>query len=93
MAGAVTAFPFAISSKDKSARTGALTTSRGVINTPAFMPLATAATTKALTFDQVKQTGAEIVLGNTYHLMLRPTAERIARLGGLHTFMRWDRPI
>jgi queuine tRNA-ribosyltransferase len=86
-------FPFSIAATDGAARTGALKTSRGDIRTPAFMPLATAGTTKALTFDQVKQTGADIVLGNTYHLMLRPTAERIARLGGLHHFMRWDRPI
>lgn len=89
----MTAFPFSVAATDGAARTGALTTSRGAIRTPAFMPLATAGTTKAMTFDQVKQTGADIVLGNTYHLMLRPTAERIARLGGLHKFMRWDRPI
>ena len=93
MARGMTAFPFSVAATDGAARTGALTTSRGAIRTPAFMPLATAGTTKAMTFDQVKQTGADIVLGNTYHLMLRPTAERIARLGGLHKFMRWDRPI
>jgi queuine tRNA-ribosyltransferase len=93
MARAMTAFPFTISAIDRAARAGALETSRGAIRTPAFMPLATAATTKALTFDQVRQTGANIVLGNTYHLMLRPGAERLARLGGLHEFMRWDRPI
>ncbi len=86
-------FQFRIDAKNGAARTGALITSRGEIRTPAFMPLATAGTTKALTFDQVKQTGADIVLGNTYHLMLRPTAERVARLGGLHHFMRWGRPI
>ncbi|MGE3867766.1 MAG: tRNA guanosine(34) transglycosylase Tgt, partial [Hyphomonadaceae bacterium] len=89
----MTAFPFRIAAVDGAARTGALVTARGEIRTPAFMPLATAATTKALTFDQVKQTGADIVLGNTYHLMIRPSAERIARLGGLHHFMRWERPI
>jgi queuine tRNA-ribosyltransferase len=89
----MTAFPFTISAIDRVARSGVLETSRGAIRTPAFMPLATAATTKALTFDQVKQTGADIVLGNTYHLMLRPTPERLQRLGGLHEFMRWDRPI
>ncbi|HEX4182788.1 MAG TPA: tRNA guanosine(34) transglycosylase Tgt [Caulobacteraceae bacterium] len=87
------AFPFNITAVDGAARTGVLATPRGEIRTPAFMPLATAGTIKALTVDQVKATGADIVLGNTYHLMLRPTAERVARLGGLHRFMRWDRPI
>jgi queuine tRNA-ribosyltransferase len=87
------AFPFTISATDGAARTGVLTTPHGAIRTPAFMPLATAGTVKALTVDQVVQTGADVVLGNTYHLMLRPTAERIARLGGLHRFMRWERPI
>ena len=89
----MSAFPFAISAVEGPARTGVLTTRRGQIHTPAFMPLATAGAVKALTVDQVRQTGAEIVLGNTYHLMLRPGAERVARLGGLHRFMRWDRPI
>ncbi|HLI68080.1 MAG TPA: tRNA guanosine(34) transglycosylase Tgt [Caulobacteraceae bacterium] len=87
------AFPFTIAASDGAARTGVLQTPRGAIRTPAFMPLATAGTVKALTVDQVIQTGADVVLGNTYHLMLRPTAERIARLGGLHRFMRWERPI
>jgi queuine tRNA-ribosyltransferase len=87
------AFPFTIEARDGAARTGVLATPRGDIRTPAFMPLATAGTIKALTTDQVAATGADIVLGNTYHLMLRPTAERIARLGGLHRFMRWERPI
>jgi queuine tRNA-ribosyltransferase len=87
------AFPFEISATDGAARTGTLRTTRGDIRTPAFMPVGTAATVKALTVDQVAQTGADIILGNTYHLMLRPTAERIQRLGGLHRFMRWDRPI
>ncbi|MDP1598808.1 tRNA guanosine(34) transglycosylase Tgt [Phenylobacterium sp.] len=87
------AFPFEISATEGGARTGVLKTPRGDIRTPAFMPEGTAATVKALTVDQVAQTGADIILGNTYHLMLRPTAERIARLGGLHRFMRWDRPI
>ena len=87
------AFPFAIQATDGRARTGVLATPRGEIRTPAFMPVGTAATVKALTVDQVKATGADIILGNTYHLMLRPTAERVARLGGLHRFMRWDRPI
>jgi queuine tRNA-ribosyltransferase len=89
----VTAFPFLINAVDGTARTGLLQTSRGDIRTPAFMPVGTAATVKALTVEQVRQAGADILLGNTYHLMLRPTAERIARLGGLHRFMRWERPI
>ena len=87
------AFQFDISATDGAARAGVLKTPRGDIRTPAFMPVGTAATVKALTVDQVASTGADIVLGNTYHLMLRPTAERIARLGGLHRFMRWERPI
>ncbi len=86
-------FPFDIAATDGKARTGVLRTPRGDIRTPAFMPVGTAGTVKALTVDQVAQTGADILLGNTYHLMLRPTAERVARLGGLHRFMRWDRPI
>jgi queuine tRNA-ribosyltransferase len=87
------AFPFRIDAVDGEARTGALQTARGQIRTPAFMPVGTAGTVKALTVDQVAATGADILLGNTYHLMLRPTAERVARLGGLHRFMRWERPI
>jgi queuine tRNA-ribosyltransferase len=87
------AFPFAIEATDGKARTGVLSTPRGEIRTPAFMPVGTAGTVKALTVDQVAAAGADILLGNTYHLMLRPTAERVARLGGLHKFMRWDRPI
>ena len=86
-------FPFKINATDGAARTGVLSTPRGDIRTPAFMPVGTAGTVKALTVDQVKQTGADIILGNTYHLMLRPGAERVARLGGLHRFMRWDKPI
>jgi queuine tRNA-ribosyltransferase len=89
----MTAFPFHIQATEGAARTGVLTTSRGEIRTPAFMPVGTAGTVKALTVDQVAATGADILLGNTYHLMLRPTAERVARLGGLHRFMRWDRTI
>jgi len=89
----VSAFPFEISARDGAARTGVLKTARGDIRTPAFMPVGTAATVKALTVDQVAATGADIILGNTYHLMLRPTAERVKRLGGLHRFMRWDKPI
>jgi queuine tRNA-ribosyltransferase len=87
------AFSFEISATDGAARTGVLKTPRGDIRTPAFMPVGTAATVKALMVDQVKATGADIILGNTYHLMLRPTAERVKRLGGLHRFMRWDKPI
>ena len=87
------AFDFTLSATDGAARTGVLKTPRGDIRTPAFMPVGTAGTVKALTVDQVKQTGADIILGNTYHLMLRPTAERVKRLGGLHRFMRWDGPI
>jgi len=87
------AFPFVIDAWDGAARVGVLRTPRGDIDTPAFMPLGTAGTVKTLMVDQVRQTGAQILLGNTYHLMLRPTAERIARLGGLHRFMRWDGPI
>lgn len=86
-------FPFQISATEGRARTGVLKTARGDIRTPAFMPVGTAATVKAMTVDQVNQTGADIILGNTYHLMLRPGPERMQRLGGLHTFMRWDKPI
>ncbi len=84
---------FVLSATDGGARTGVLSTPRGDIRTPAFMPVGTAATVKALTAGQVRQAGADIILGNTYHLMLRPTAERVHRLGGLHRFMGWDRPI
>ena len=84
---------FEVKATEGKARRGVVRLARGEIQTPAFMPVGTAATVKALTVDQVKSTGAGIILGNTYHLMLRPTAERIHRLGGLHRFMRWDRPI
>ena len=87
------AFPFTIAGTDRRARAGVLATPRGEIRTPAFMPVGTAGTVKALTVDQVAATGADIILGNTYHLMLRPGAERVARLGGLHRFMRWEKPI
>src|SRR3954471_14463640 len=87
------AFPFTIAATEGRARTGVLATPRGDIRTPAFMPVGTAGTVKALTVDQVAETGADILLGNTYHLMLRPTAERVKRLGGLHRFMRWEKPI
>ena len=86
-------FGFRLLAQDGAARRGEIATPRGTIRTPAFMPVGTAATVKALTFDQVKAAGADVVLANTYHLMLRPGAERVARLGGLHTFMRWDGPI
>jgi queuine tRNA-ribosyltransferase len=86
-------FSFALHATDGQARTGVISTPRGEIRTPAFMPVGTAATVKAMMPESVRATGADILLGNTYHLMLRPTAERIARLGGLHKFMNWDRPI
>lgn len=86
-------FGFALLAEDGAARRGRLMTAHGTVETPAFMPVGTAATVKGLTTDQVLDTGAEIILGNTYHLMLRPGAERIARLGGLHRFMNWQRPI
>ncbi len=86
-------FAFDIHARDGAARTGVLRTPRGDIRTPAFMPVGTAGTVKALTVDQVTAAGADIILGNTYHLMLRPGGERMARLGGLHKFMRWDGPI
>ncbi|MDF3413517.1 tRNA guanosine(34) transglycosylase Tgt [Sulfitobacter sp. M57] len=79
--------------QDGKARAGVIHTTRGDIRTPAFMPVGTAATVKAMLPESVAATGADILLGNTYHLMLRPTAERIARLGGLHKFMNWDKPI
>ncbi|MBT7759190.1 MAG: tRNA-guanine transglycosylase, partial [Rhodospirillaceae bacterium] len=89
----MTAFAMEVFATDGAARVGRLTTAHGEIRTPAFMPVGTAATVKAMTPEAVRETGADIVLGNTYHLMLRPGAERIARLGGLHDFMHWQRPI
>ena len=86
-------FSFTLSATDGAARTGVIDTPRGQIRTPAFMPVGTAATVKAMLPESVRATGADILLGNTYHLMLRPGAERIANLGGLHRFMNWDRPI
>jgi len=86
-------FQFRIHAHDGKARTGSIAMRRGDIRTPAFMPVGTAATVKALRASEVRSSGADIILGNTYHLMLRPTAERIHRLGGLHRFMGWDRPI
>ncbi len=86
-------FSFQLNATDGKARTGVIATPRGDIRTPAFMPVGTAATVKAMMPESVAATGADILLGNTYHLMLRPTAERIDRLGGLHKFMNWDKPI
>jgi queuine tRNA-ribosyltransferase len=86
-------FEFAVNATDGKARTGVIRTPRGEVRTPAFMPVGTAGTVKAMLPESVRATGADILLGNTYHLMLRPTAERIARLGGLHAFMNWERPI
>ena len=86
-------FQFTIHATEGKARTGVIEMRRGEIRTPAFMPVGTAATVKAMKPQDVRATGADIILGNTYHLMLRPGAERMARLGGLHKFMNWDRPI
>ncbi len=86
-------FTFRIDHRDGKARTGAIAMRRGEIRTPAFMPVGTAATVKGLKPETVRETGADIILGNTYHLMLRPGAERMAKLGGLHQFMNWHRPI
>jgi queuine tRNA-ribosyltransferase len=86
-------FAFSISATDGAARTGTIAMRRGEIRTPAFMPVGTAATVKAMKPADVRASGADIILGNTYHLMLRPGAERVARLGGLHAFMGWERPI
>ncbi|MBU0723736.1 MAG: tRNA guanosine(34) transglycosylase Tgt [Alphaproteobacteria bacterium] len=86
-------FGFQLLGTDGAARRGRVTTAHGTIETPAFMPVGTAATVKAMRPESVAETGAEILLGNTYHLMLRPGAERIAALGGLHKFMNWQKPI
>jgi queuine tRNA-ribosyltransferase len=88
-----TPFGFTIDATDGQARNGSVSTAHGDIRTPAFMPVGTAGTVKAMMPESVAQTGADILLGNTYHLMLRPTAERVASLGGLHHFMQWDKPI
>ncbi|MEM9810055.1 MAG: tRNA guanosine(34) transglycosylase Tgt [Pseudomonadota bacterium] len=88
-----TPFSFDLQKTDGGARLGAITTSRGLIRTPAFMPVGTAGTVKAVQMRDVVSTGADIILGNTYHLMLRPTAERVAKLGGLHRFAQWPKPI
>lgn len=89
----MTAFPFTLSATDGDARTGAIETTRGAIRTPAFMPVGTAGTVKALYMDQVRDAGSDIILGNTYHLMLRPGAERVQKLGGLHAFSGWSGPM
>ncbi|MFA7596550.1 MAG: tRNA guanosine(34) transglycosylase Tgt [Novosphingobium sp.] len=89
----MTRFSFTVEATDGKARLGRISMQRGEIRTPAFMPVGTAATVKAMKPDDVRATGADIILGNTYHLMLRPGAERVARLGGLHKFMNWPRPI
>ncbi|MCW6532383.1 tRNA guanosine(34) transglycosylase Tgt [Sphingomonas lycopersici] len=86
-------FTFSIAASCGAARTGTIAMQRGTIRTPAFMPVGTAATVKAMKPADVAASGADIILGNTYHLMLRPGAERVARLGGLHGFMGWDKPI
>ena len=86
-------FGFSLLSQDGAARLGTVHTGRGEIRTPAFMPVGTVGTVKGLYLDQVKETGSDIILGNTYHLMLRPGAEQVAALGGLHHFIRWDGPI
>ena len=86
-------FRFTLKAQDGKARTGAITTPRGIIRTPAFMPVGTGATVKAMFPEDVAASGADVILANTYHLMLRPGAERIAKLGGLHQFMHWEKPI
>ncbi len=86
-------FEFRVLACDGAARRGEITMPRGTIRTPAFMPVGTGGTVKAMYLDQVRELGSDIILGNTYHLMLRPGAERVARLGGLHEFARWPHPI
>ena len=86
-------FQFKLTATDGKARLGTISMPRGLIRTPAFMPVGTGGTVKAMYMDQVRGTGADIILGNTYHLMLRPGAERMARLGGLHSFAGWPHPI
>ena len=85
-------FSFKVLATDGKARRGVIDMPRGEIRTPAFMPVGTGGTVKAMYMDQVRGVGADIILGNTYHLMLRPGAERVARLGGLHEFARWPHP-
>jgi queuine tRNA-ribosyltransferase len=92
-AGVTEAFRFELIARDGAARRGRIVSAHGTVETPAFMPVGTAATVKAMTPEALAETGAEIVLANTYHLMLRPGAERVERLGGLHRFMNWPKPI
>ena len=87
------ALSFSVLKQSQKARVGRLTTHHGVIDTPVFMPVGTRGTVKAMTMPQVKEIGAQIILGNTYHLMLRPGAKLIERAGGLHAFIGWDRAI
>ena len=87
------AIPFQLQHTDGAARAGTLTTPHGAVETPAFMPVGTQAAVKGLTPEMVRDAGAQIILGNTYHLALRPGDGLIAELGGLHRFMAWDRPI
>src|SRR6266436_718994 len=89
----MTAFTFRVDAANGTARAGAITTARGIVRTPAFMPIGTEGAIKGVHWRDVKASGADIVLGNTYHLMLRPGAERIAELGGLHKFINWPHPI
>ncbi len=84
---------FKVLNENSGARLGKIITSRGEIDTPAFMPVGTAATVKALLIDQVKDTGAQIILGNTYHLMLRPGQKNIKQMGGVRKFMGWNKPL
>jgi queuine tRNA-ribosyltransferase len=86
-------FSFTIHAKNGAARAGTITTAHGDVATPAFMAVGTAATVKTMQMRDVRDTGTDVVLGNTYHLMLRPGAERVAELGGLHTFMNWPHTI
>lgn len=86
-------FTFTLKATSGGARLGEVAMPRGVIRTPAFMPVGTVGTVKAMYLDQVREPGADIILGNTYHLMLRPGPERVARLGGLHELIRWPHPI
>ena len=89
----MTEFSFSLHKADGAARLGTVRTLHGDIRTPAFMPVGTVGTVKGLYLDQVKETGADVILGNTYHLMLRPGAEEVAKLGGLHKFIGWEGPI
>ena len=89
----IEAFSFSLLARDGAARRGRMMTAHGAVETPAFMPVGTAASVKAMRPEDVAATGAQIILANTYHLMLRPSAERIAELGGLHRFMNWPGPI